>query len=806
MLSDKRDETHMASVSELLEEIKRVRIGNPDQAERQLASLIIDLGPDEVERWLPEIELAIAFFFKKRKRSLLATLESVRKKSRIEDEGDAKSEQAERELDDFIMKIQIDLHELSDLHIFQWPTYYRDWIGDTIDKLLTMLPEPRERALIEFQDRIAKHSKEIFEKGFAFKVHEQRRAEDAAHATALSGVQRFADLAVEHYSGGAIKETRGARRVALRRAISCLLTGIISGFVGCNFNTKTGAQVLASSHVSWFHYLTFIDSDGVSRLAIEFGEGSVGLTLLRLIKPLACALDSCAAMATASNPLPQLSQYFHEKRRLEVLCVSSSAMRAGGKAEVFALLDTEFPPLSDLKEAEVRDVALVICSLKADVARSAQAERIQEKIVDTNETNQTAAQFEQRACAILSGAFSRLSQGLGDTVLEHNFAKAFPLNNPFQAKYFHVVRKSVRNLLQEIEGRNGVRLWCSARRSGKTTACNDLSGSLASSETVFQTCEVLKEDDISGRLYGRLVDHIQDQRPIGKRFLTDIIDEVRQGSGQAGRIVLVIDEYETLFGRLQGAVNYQPDLKYSIAFPLLDQLVVFARENMVILVGQQPNAHFVFMDQNKLSAYVTQDSFPLFDHRVGSTVGEFIDLLAKVLSERFSFTASFADKLFEETRGHPYLTVNLLVSIVHWLITTKTQVSDIRFDNGLLTSYFEAELTLPKIALNTEYRFFLEAASDAMGDNGRISNSWLWSVYRAMRMFVAEYGAQGRCTVAEFSRSYDRLGLDSGGISALDLLRTGDDANFFKVEAGNLVGVGIPLLARITAAATPRTH
>lgn len=798
----------MASVGEVLESIRdKVQKTKLSQAQQQLESLIIDLGPTEAEKWLPNIESTIALFFKKRRKELNATLDGVRQKGRTGDKpADGTHEATAQDLAQFLSQLQEELDELSELHIFQWPTYYRDWVGTTVERLIDMPSAIRHKALDAFQDRVRSHSNHIFEKGFRFKVHEQGRSEEAAQATALSGVQRFADLAIEYYSGGTIKENKPDRRAALRKVTSSLLTGILSGFIKCQFQSKTGAQLLASSRVRWFHYLTFIDASGISRLASDMGDGSISTTLKRLIRPLACALDKCAQMETASAPLPQLSQYFHEKKRLEVLAVSSNAARNGGKAEIFALLDAENPPLLDLREAEARETSLVICNLKPDVARSTQAERLQDRVVDTSESNQSASQFEQRACAILSGAFSKLSRPHADAVLEHNFARTFPLNNPFQSRYFHVVRKSVRSLLQEIEGRNGVRLWCSARRSGKTTACNDLSGSLASSETVFQTCEVLKDADVSGRLYGSLLYHLDSKTPIPRTFLADAIDEVRQGSAPASRIVLVIDEYETLFGRLQGAVNYNADLKYTIAFPLLDQLVAFAKENMVVLVGQQPNAHFVFMDQNKLSAYVTQDSFPLFDHQTKSTVGEFVDLLTKVLSERFDFTASFADGLFEETRGHPYLTVNMLVSLVEWLIRTQVKIAEIRFDSRLLARYFTEELTSERISLNTEYQFFLEAAADAMSEQGRRSNPWLWSIYRAMRMFVRDFGAQGSCAAADFSERYNKLGLDRQGVTALDLLRTGDDANFFQVDVHGFVRVGIPVLARIAAAATPRTN
>lgn len=795
----------MASVIELLDAIEKEREPNPSGAEQKFRELLRTLNSAELEDWRPQLEAEIQAFFPKRRRRLLSTLESLRHGSQ-QPANAVPAETEEEEGDRLKAKITEDLRDLSEYHIFQWPTYYRDWVGNTIESLLSLSPNLQEDVLAEFQAAVAKHSQEVFEKGFAYKVFGQRRAEESAHMTALSGVQRFADLAVEYYSGGAIKETKGERRVALRRATSRLLTGILSGFIACDFNSKSGAQVLASSRVRWFHYLTFLDRPGLSEIVARFGEGTIAHTLARLVRPLACSLDQCAASAASSHPLPQVSQYFHEKKRLEVLCVSSGAQRIIGKAEVFALLDPELPPISDLKEAESRDIALVICSLKPDVAKSTQAERIQKRIVDVNESHQTATEFEQRACAILTSAFSSLSEGDREAILEYNFAKGFPLNNPFQTKYFHVVRKSVRNLLQEIEGRNGIRLWCSARRSGKTTACNDLSGSLASSETVFQTCEVLREDDLSGRLYGRIVECLEDRKPIGRRFLTDIIDEVRQGSSAAGRIVLVIDEYETLFGRLRGAARYEEDLKYSIVFPLLDQIVEFARENMVILVGQQPNAHFVFMDQNKLSAYVTQDSFPLFRHEARSTTGEFVDLLAKIISERFGFTAGFADRLFKETSGHPFLTVNLLVSIVDWLILKKVRVIDVRFDTKLLDEYFEVELSSQEIALNTEYQFFIEAASDAMSDTGRASNPWLWSVYRAMRMFVIEHGAHGSCGVDLFSKSYERAGLGVAGISPLEMLRTAEDANFFNIDSSNLVRLGIPLLARISAASTPRVQ
>ncbi|WP_448122679.1 hypothetical protein [Stenotrophomonas riyadhensis] len=795
----------MASVSDLLEGIvEDVRRTKLAQAQQQLQALIIDLGPEEVEKWLPEINDAISVFFKRRKTELQATLEYVLNR----DSSARAGEGAEIDADcgDVLAGIERGLLDLSDSHIFQWSTHYRDWVAALVGQLLEMPGAVLDVALPSVESLIAQHSKFIFEKGFRFKVNEQRRVEEAAHATALSGMQRFADLGVEYYSGGVINEVKRVRRVALRRISSSLLVGVIRGFSCCDFGSKSGSELLVLHRMRWFHYLTFFDCQGVDALAGQIGDVSVSSVLRKLFLPLARALDKCAGMEAAASPLPQLSQYFHERRRLEVLVTASDVSRGGSSAEVFVLVDAEAPPVSDLREAQSREISLVVCALKPDVAASPYAERIQGVLVDVNELNQTPSQFEQRACAILSGQFSVMARGNADAILDHNFARIFPLNNPFQSRYFHVVRKSVRSLLRDLEGGSGVRLWCSARRSGKTTACNDLSGSLGSSDAIFQTCEVLKDTELQGRLYGRLISYLDAGKPISSTFLSDLIDEVGQSGGVGNRVVLFIDEYETLFGRLRGAVNYDQSLRYTVVFPLLDQLVEFARENMIVLVGQQPNAHYVLMDQNKLSAYVVQDSFPLFEHGRGSTTGEFVDLLSKVISERFSFTGAFTDALYEETRGHPYLTVNVVVSLVEWLIGSRVKALDVRFDQALIQRYFLEELNSSRIALNTEYQFFLEAASDAMSDGGKTSNPWLWAVYRAMRMFVVEFGAQGECKVEEFVLSFDRLNIGSAGIAALDLLRTSDDANFFRVSGGSKVRLGIPILARIAAAATPRVN
>jgi len=797
----------MASIGEILQQVENeIDSVQVEEAQRRLNSLIRGLGAQDLLSWRQELERILSRFFKKRRKQLEHELTRALQTHGIRADNaqaPAPPDQNIQQPEQYLEELAEQLRELSDQHIFQWSTYYRDWTGDLMQSLIASA-ELREKVLATVERLICEHTQEIFEKGFTFKVQGQGKPQEVAHSMAVSGLQRFAELAVEHYSAGVIKERDSDRRSALRACASSFLASVLIGFTKCRFAAKTGAQLMASQRVRWFHLLPLLGAEAISNIAKAMGDGSTADTLKSLIAPLACALDKISSLRSAGVPLPYISQYFHEHRRLEVVIRAIDSVKHAEQVETFVLIDPEIPALASLKEAEARGISLVICSLKPDQAASPTAERVQNVLVNINEGSQSKAQFEARAKDILSAAVTNASARQGDGILEYNIARTFPLNNPFQSRYFHVVRRSVRDLLRELEGTNGIRLWCSVRRSGKTTACNDLGGALPSSDIIFQTCEVTKGDEITGRLYGNIVDYIDSEKPIPKNFLTNILEEIRVGASANARLVLIVDEYETLFGRLRGAARTDDSLKYSIVFPLLDQFVAFATENMVVLVGQQPNAHYIFMDQNKLSAYVNQDSFPLFQHAMGATRSEFLDLVERVLTDRFSWTSKFSDSLYSETMGHPFLTVNALVALIEWLLPQRVRISELRFDQALWERFCAEEMGPNRIATNTEYQFFIEAAADAMSEAGRKSNPWLWAVYRALRAFATEIGPHGTCAADEFERLYNRFGLAESGVGAYEILRTGDDANFFRVDAKNRVSVGIPLLARIALAVTPR--
>lgn len=145
------------------------------------------------------------------------------------------------------------------------------------------------------------------------------------------------------------------------------------------------------------------------------------------------------------------------------------------------------------------------------------------------------------------------------------------------------------------------------------------------------------------------------------------------------RIVFIIDEYESLFALLDAYVRNDLGLKVMVALPLLSQMVDFATRNLLIFMGQRPDAYLVLSAQNQLSPLVQQYRFPLFDHVNNARDTEFTQLLSYVLSDRLPFDASFATAVFEETSGHPYLTVNLMVDFCDWLIGTKFRITGRHF-------------------------------------------------------------------------------------------------------------------------------
>jgi hypothetical protein len=388
-----------------------------------------------------------------------------------------------------------------------------------------------------------------------------------------------------------------------------------------------------------------------------------------------------------------------------------------------------------------------------------------------------------------------------DQPLRINFARDFPINKPSLIRYYHVRRSSVRELLRAFERRNGVRLWCSIRRSGKTTACNDLAGDATGTVVVTQTCDSTGQIPEGSTFYDAVCEALTDGNQLASTFFADLVQQLALDKGSnRERYVFILDEYETFFGHMRWALRRDPDIRYPVVQPLLNQMVSFSRDHLLVFLGQQPNAHYILMDQNQLSPYVEQDPFPLFSHETG-THTEFSELVSKVLTARVVTRQGFVDSVFAETGGHPYLTANVLTEFVEWLIDKRRRLGDLAVGPEDFNAFTNARLIPKHVAVSQEFQFFRQAASEALSDVGRLQTPWLHAIYVCLQEMCAGRGPL-HCSRREFARTVHDHRLHDLGFTAEALLATGRQANFLEFTPQR-VWPRIRTLGRIAAVTTP---
>jgi hypothetical protein len=461
-----------------------------------------------------------------------------------------------------------------------------------------------------------------------------------------------------------------------------------------------------------------------------------------------------------------------------------------------------------LAEAVALDISVVVAPLRPDLQNLVVHDaRLGERLVIPAADGGGQPSITTRITSMLEAAvYRRRGPAIGDQPIQYNFARRFPLHHAFLTRYFHVDRSSVRDLLRTFENRNGARLWCSVRRSGKTTACLDLEDGAGRALVVSQTCEAPSQTPGGDVFYQGVLSALSDGSQLPNSFLDDILTRcnVALKTGYE-RYVFVLDEYEILFGRLRSALRTDPDLRYTVVQPLLNQLVAFTRDNLLVLLGQVPDAHYILMDHNQLSAYLEQDAFPLFRHRQGSTDTEFCQLLKRVLTDKISFRQDFSDACFAETSGHPFLTVKLLIELVDWLIECERPLSSLSLDSSDFAAFSSSKLTQSHLAVSAEYSFFTNAISAAIGRDGRRSMPWLHAIYSCLRAMALAAPGAIRISRSDFSYVVRELGLSELGFTPEGLLSTGAQANFLRFDE-DYVWAKIRLLGRIAGVTRPRVE
>ena len=798
--------------------------GERDVPERLLKDLIGQMGPSELSDWRPDIVRIVNDFQKKRRRNLLKILDDRNR----EGSGSGRSEASNAKVPEFrsvsptstlVTEFRNALDELRERHIFQWSTFYRDCLELYFGRFLDAMEYPSPNDLLTaLTEPLADHTLSVFSQGYDYvrRNHDRRAgiSRKAAISKSLGGLSQFLAVPLDYYSAQASSVSDYRSTITLRLLFSAALSGILEGYSRARFDEDRGGNLLAIYQRHWVHYVAFLTPKHAAHIIDCIEPGPLSDGLKRSALPLLDALQKFYLREDDDYwPVPVLGQYSWNERRLDISIRPPRNATSQRLIEARAILDEGFVKSADLDHALGREVTLVIAPLKPDMSKIVNDhERLKTIVVpvdqpatDTKDAIQKSQMLTtNRAFTVLDDALYALRSKLeAKSPITYNFAREFPLHHQDRASFFHVIRTSVRDLLKTFERRNGVRLWCSVRRSGKTTACFDMETTTGDSVIVGQTCKAAPAENTTN-FFEKVRSAVESGRMLSSTFVRDTIAECASVDISGRRIVLIIDEYDVLFGLLKNAAEDNTGIRYTVVQPILDQLAAFAQNNLLVFLGQQPDAYFILMDQNQLAPYVTQDSFPLFEHVPSTATGEFSKLVDKILMGRIECAAGFLDALHRETAGHPYLTANVLVQFVDWLIEKKRPQNGLRVQDTDFENFARQKMVADRILLSPEYAFFRHAAAGALSDQGYRDNPWLFGVYWVLRELSSKKSGTFSISRTGFQTLTTRIPVPDGGDppDCSVLLRTASQANFLSYNDHN-VGVRIRTLGRIAAAVRP---
>jgi hypothetical protein len=812
-----------AELAKVTDLCRTVRLAD---AEERMRGILTDLSPEELRASESLLRSTIqAAFFKKRAQALLKLLEErvtlpqkpappVAESPLTAPPGPklvAPSSPEFPRLNDEdvrarVTEFELSLRKLSDSHIFQWSTYYRDRITEDFDWFLKAADRYTDYPdlLEQVNSRLRNHAVEIFQKGYDYQVA-QSETRQYSLAKSIKGVQRFLDLPIEIYSTRlpAAITTNQARR--LRQLTSCMISAILCGYADVDFGGESGSALLLQNARIWAHALPFFTGSDAHTLLQKLERNDLIRGIMVNMVPVIEALDELGNKRD-HMPLPAVSQLLGSMGGLNVWLRPSVMSRLSQMIELQCYFSGASVSVFELAEAAERGVAVVVAPLRPELLVQVQRdERLRAIVVSTNGGDATEIPQTRRSIIerLLPRAYRQGIASVRSQPLRTNFARAFPLDQPELLRFFRVRRQSVRDLLRTFEARSGVRLWCSVRRSGKTTAGSDLGTTTGDATVVNQTCDSTGESPNDGVLYKEILTALESPRQLSDTFFKEGVRRCADSQAEErARYILVLDEYETLFGRLRVELNHNYDVRYTVVQPLLNQMVHFARNNLLIFMGQQPNAHYVLMDQNQLAPHVRQDHFPLFQHEIGEPHEEFAQLIQKIVTSQLEPEPSFVGAIFAETAGHPFLTVNLLADFIDWIIDAGRTLSQPRLTGEDFKAFGETRLRPAYISTCREYHLFREATDEATGDYARSRTPWLHAVYSCMSEIARSSPATLSCSRADFSEMVTKIS-ENRGLDPDRLLSSAAESNFFSYDE-RTVWPTVRLLGRIAAVSVGR--
>lgn len=706
---------------------------------------------------------------------------------------------------DFVRSLDDRFEDLFHWHKFQWSTYYRDELraimAGTIDLLRSGCDA--EAAFLAISTATRTHSAKIFTHGFDYITSQSWSTPEAALAKSLGGVRSFLELPVEIYADESSRITEPQDCRALRRITSSMLFGILAGFLDAQLGEANPAELLKRTAKTWAHVLPLLESHAIKTISEDLVLKDIAPILGRPLLLLVQELDHASSQSSVDAVVITSVLVNLNDETIDVT-LRPPADSSDTKPLEIAILGGDGQVVKHQIEQRVK-LGFIACVVQKPV------QAYWKGTFPTKDIKETVVTMPEEGGKSVGFLLSRLRLRFYENTvvvqpsvsLKTNIAERFPLENPTLLTFFRVERPSIRALQTTLSTRTGVLLWCSVRRSGKTTGVSELANGISERSAVFQRCEMTGGDSTSRMLFEEVCDALDQMVPLSRDFLRKIVASAApMGDLQNRGSILIVDEYDRLFGRLRSAGRINEDARHIIIQPLLDQFVEFATENLVILLGQQPNAHFIFMDQNQLSAYVQQEPYPLFSHENNSHESEFHELVRRTFQKTLSFDNSFVDSIYEETGGHPFLAINLLRDFVDWLIARKVIPNSTPLTGVLFKEYAVHGLTHTAIGRSRHYHYFRSAASEAMSQESMMISPWIYVAYKLLRHLALEYYSQSVAVEQSAIQEYVTSTLAEANLSSYttdSFLASAAESNFIELS-NDEIRAKIPILARISAA------
>lgn len=800
---------------ELAEISARIDNHQVQVASELIEALIKSLDRDSLMLVSPDLKQLISRLLNKRRKHLSGVLEGALARPQVQvysSRGGAGGEIRAKPIPEK-NKGQIYrsmLAELANHHIFQWATFYRETTGFIFKDLLESLADAEtwDEQLEAVSREFARHAEEIFGRGHQ-RLAYSGLSQDISEAKSINGLLRFLYLIINLYLDARESTTGSKEARLLRDTASALIIGVLRGYGGVDFSGVPGWEYLSKNVRAWVPSLGFVTGGAALSLASEFPEAVSIAGVRRSVIPALVAIEQLGnKYQGASFVLPRLSRItVGDPVQLEITLTPSSA-RVTRDIILFCFFDGVIADKRVLEDALSLRATVVVATLSGAVRAWANG-KDDKRVVDTADAGE-AEDYVHNIAQIIRGQIEAQEAqddvGEGSALIQRNYAREFPLEDPEFRRLFMVERHSVKQLLEQLDQGVGVHLWCSVRRSGKTTAVNNLADMTGRSTVVVQTLDH-QPNQLELNIFERRVrEALDERRAISHDFFQSVVNEcvLSLASIQAERrkIVFVVDEYETLFGLLDAFTRNDADLRYLVVQPLLSQMVAFSARNLLILMGQRPDAHFILPSQNQLSPLVRQHNFPLFEHYSGATNTEYAQFLRRVLTEKLPFVASFVDATYAETSGHPYLTVNLMVDLCDWLIANRSVEVEIVLDAALFSAFVQERLSSVALQRSPFYNFFQKMLADYLGERSRKQEAWLHAVAMVLRQIGKAHPKVFSCSLLNYQRIAEEVG-SSVRITPDQLLATATMSNFLAMDGGH-VRPAIRLMGRLAASVIPQ--